>query len=89
MSKPRFKTREWITRWKDGEFVPTITLKMLREMLRRHHRNFSLHLSGWSRSDIEHFLEINHWLCPSHIQEFHVRTCYSVLKGIEYIGKTE
>lgn len=76
----RFKATEWMMRLEKGEMVPTITLKMLQEMLEKHHKDFALFVTGWNRSDVDHFLEINQWLYRGHVQYHHVKTCYSILK---------
>lgn len=85
----RFKATEWMMRLEKGEMVPTITLKMLQEMLEEHHKKYlivpwleEVVYHPWQRKDIEFFLNINHWLYANHIQEHHIKTCYSILKGM-------
>lgn len=75
----RFKAHEWMMKVEDGQRVPTVTLEMLRELMEEYSKTFSLDATDWTETDARHFLEIHHWLYPSHIQHHHVRTCYSIL----------
>ena len=85
----RFKATEWMMKVEDGKRVPTVTRQMLREMLRKHCDNFCLNVTGWSKDDVEHFLEINHWLYPSKIEHHHVKTVYSLLREMMNVGRIE
>lgn len=82
----RFKATEWMMRREGKELEPTVTLEILKEMLQKHHKDFLINRTGgWERTDIEHFLNMNHWLYPSHIQEHHIRTCYSILMELSNV----
>ena len=83
----RFKATEWMMcRNGNGRLKPTVTLKMLTDLIREHHKVFLVNKTGgWKRTDIEYFLELNNWLYPAYVQEFHIRTCYSILKELNNV----
>lgn len=78
----RFKATEWMMKRGDnGKLEPTVTKRMLQRMLLKHHKDYLINkYGGWKRSDVALFLNLNHWLYPSNIKEFHIRTCISILR---------
>jgi len=82
----RFKATEWMMRREGKELVPTVTLEILTALIKEYHSTFLVNMTGgWRRESIEHFLELNNWLYPSHIQEHHIRTCYSILMELSNV----
>ena len=73
MNKTRFKKSEW---------NQDVTKALLKEMLGDFYNEFRLHdRNGWSTSDINLFLHINHWLYKEQTSKIHhFATIVSILK---------
>lgn len=70
-----------MARFKKSEWNPNVTQAVLKEMLGDYYNEFGLHENeGWTKTDVQHFLQVNHWLYKEeHAREHHCRTVESIL----------